>query len=203
MLVGRGAPCELDREHVRIERAGGRLDPRARLVLGEPVDPVLDERHELRALLDPGPQRSASGTALSASQVATSLARRHQPHHHGEPLHISRATPPWGRRTPFAARLIGRVNCVRLNGSAPASGVVAGPVARAPRDRRPAQPRDPPSARITSSPGRVTGSATYSCDVIHGSRRPFSGRSALRRTRPAAPAPRLPRGAPGSAAKAP
>ncbi|HEX5926808.1 MAG TPA: hypothetical protein VFY45_23485 [Baekduia sp.] len=55
-LVRRVAPREPDREHVRVKRAGGRLDLRARLALGEPVDPAAfrDEGHELRALLAPG-----------------------------------------------------------------------------------------------------------------------------------------------------
>ena len=48
-LVGCGAPREPDRERVRVKRAGGCLDPRARLALGEPVDPAafLDELHQL------------------------------------------------------------------------------------------------------------------------------------------------------------
>ncbi len=54
-LVRRVAPREPDREYVGVERAGRRLDPCPRLVLGEPVDPAafLDELHELRALLAP------------------------------------------------------------------------------------------------------------------------------------------------------
>ena len=54
-LVGRVASREPDREHVRVKRAGGGFDPGARLMLGEPVDPaaLLDERHQLRALLAP------------------------------------------------------------------------------------------------------------------------------------------------------
>jgi hypothetical protein len=62
-LVGRGAPREPDREHVGVKCARGRLDPRARLALGEPVDPaaVLDELHQLRALLAPSLPQLAVG----------------------------------------------------------------------------------------------------------------------------------------------
>ena len=56
-LVGCVAPREPEREHVWVKRAGGRLDQRARLALGEPIDPAafLDELHELCALLATGP----------------------------------------------------------------------------------------------------------------------------------------------------
>jgi hypothetical protein len=52
-LIGRVAAREPDREHLRVKRAGGRLDLSARLALGEPIDtaPLLDELHQLRALI--------------------------------------------------------------------------------------------------------------------------------------------------------
>jgi hypothetical protein len=60
-LIGRVAAREPDREHLRVKRAGGRLDLSARLALGEPIDtaPLLDELHQLRALIAAGPPELA------------------------------------------------------------------------------------------------------------------------------------------------
>jgi hypothetical protein len=57
-------------------------------------------------------------TPLVTWVIGTASAAR--PGH--SPRHISRATAPWRRLTPFAERLIRKLNVVMPNGSAPSSG---------------------------------------------------------------------------------